>query len=383
MEFNNIPVFNTYGRFPVVLTKGEGCRVFDDKGNSYLDCLAGIAVVSAGHGNSEIAEAVSDQMKKLTHVSNFFWNEPMAELATRLRETTGGWGRVFFANSGAEANECAIKLVRKWGAPDRNKIICFEGAFHGRTLGALAATGQPAKWKGFEPLPVGFVHVPFNNLDAVEQAIDNQTVAIMLEPIQGEKGVIPAEEKFIKGIRSICSSKNLALILDEIQTGVGRTGNWWAFQSYGVKPDIFTSAKALANGLPIGACIAEEPFASVLVPGDHATTFGGGAVVARAAVATLDYLAKNKIIEEVESKSQLFRRELSSVSAIKEIRGKGLMLGAVLKSETAADVVKSALERGLIINAAAPDTIRIVPPLIISQAEIKEACKTIAEILKT
>jgi len=380
METSNVPLLNTYARSPVVLVKGEGSKLFDSEGKTYIDCLAGIAVVSVGHANPKVAEAVSDQMRKLNHVSNLFWNEPMMELAVKLRELTG-WGRVFFANSGAEANECAIKLLRKWGAPKRYKIICMEGSFHGRTLATLAATGQPAKWQGFAPLPQGFVHVPFNNLSAIERAIDEETVAVMLEPIQGERGVIPADNEFLKGLRRLCTAKNVALLFDEIQCGMGRTGSWWSFQGSGVKPDVFTVAKALANGLPIGACIADEPFASSFSPGDHGTTFGGGPVAARAALATIEIISEKGFLENVTKKAELFKKLLSALPQIKEVRGKGLMIGAVLKSEKAGDVVKKSIENGLILNAATPDTLRLVPPLVISEKEIEQACQILAKSL--
>ena len=367
------PIMKTYGRFETVFVNGDGALLFDDSGREYIDCLAGIAVVSAGHANSFIADAVNAQMRRLVHVSNLFWNEPMARLAYKLQNSTGGWGRVFFANSGAEANESAIKLVRKWAGPKRFKILCAEGSFHGRTLGALAATGQPLKWKGFEPLPAGFIHLPFNDFPAFEEAVDSETAAIMLEPIQGERGVVPASKDFLPAIRDLCTKKNIALIFDEVQSGMGRTGKWWAFQNYGIKPDIFTTAKALANGLPMGACIADEPFASSFTPGDHASTFGGGAVAAVAAEATMDYLLKENLIEAAEAKGELFKSLLSSHDKIKEVRGMGLMLGAVLKEETAQQITSALLEAGVIVNAVMPDVIRITPPLVITEAQIRSA----------
>lgn len=373
------PLINSYGRLNTVFVRGEGALLFDTAGKEYLDCLAGIAVVSAGHANSFIAEEVFRQMKNLVHVSNLFFNEPMARLAFKLRESAGGWGRVFFSNSGAEANEAAIKLLRKWGAPKRYKILCAEGSFHGRTLGALAATGQPAKWAGFEPLPAGFVHLPFNDLAAFEKAVDPETVAILIEPIQGERGVLPAEPEFLLGLRKLCDRHNLALAFDEVQTGMGRTGKWWAHQTYNVKPDLFTTAKALANGLPMGACIADEPFASALVPGDHATTFGGGAAVAAGALATFSYLEENDLVRSVSEKEALFRECLSAQPGIESVRGKGLMLGVVLeKSDAAPGVAASALQEGLIVNAVLPNVIRLTPPLLITGDQIRRASKILA-----
>jgi acetylornithine/N-succinyldiaminopimelate aminotransferase len=371
------PIMMPGSRADVVFVRGEEASLFDDTGKEYIDCLAGIAVVSAGHANKYIADKVYEQLKTLVHVSNLFWNEPIAKLAEKLKSSTGGWGTAFFANSGAEAIECAIKLTRKWGK-GRYKILCAEGSFHGRTLGALAATGQPAKWEGFQPLPEGFVHLPFNDLKAFENAVDEKTAAILVEPLQGERGVMPASKDFLEGLRELCNRKNLALIFDEIQSGMGRTGNWWAFQSYGVKPDIFTSAKALANGLPIGVCIADEPFASVLKPGDHASTFGGGPVTAVAALSVFEFFEKEKLLAAAVKKGEYFKSLLLKLEIVKEVRGIGLMIGAVLHKENAKEIVKACLEKGLILNAALPDVIRIVPPLVITETQIQKA----VEILK-
>lgn len=370
------PIMMPGSRADVVFVKGDGAVLFDDKGKEYIDCLAGIAVVSAGHANKFIADKVYQQMQTLVHVSNLFWNEPVAKLAEKIRSTCG-FGQAFFGNSGAEAIECAIKLVRKWGK-GRFKILCAEGSFHGRTMGALAATGQPAKWQGFQPLPPGFVHLPFNNLEAFENAVDDETVAILVEPIQGERGVLPATKEFLAGLRELCTRKNLALIFDEIQSGVGRTGKWWAFQSYNVKPDVFTTAKALANGFPIGVCMADEAFASALVPGDHASTFGGGAAAAAAGLATFEFYEKENLLEAAQKKGEYFTSLLSKLDYVKEVRGLGLMLGVVLKTEIAKEVAKKALENGLIVNAALPDVLRIVPPLVITEAQMQKA----VEILK-
>lgn len=304
------------------------------------------------------------------------------ELAARLRRSAGDWGKVFFGNSGAEANECAIKLARKCGHPGRYKIVCASGGFHGRTLATLAATGQPAKWEGFRPLPEGFVHVPFNDLAAFEAALDSETAAVMVEPVQGEGGVVPAAGGFLAGLREVCTRRGMALIFDEVQTGVGRSGKWWAFQSYGVRPDIFTVAKGLANGLPIGACIAAEEWASNFKPGDHASTFGGGLVVCRAALATMDYLEKNGCLKNALERGGELKEALALLPHVKEVRGLGLMIGAVLDLPRAKDAVKTALERGLVINAAAENVIRFLPPLIISSAQVREAAAVLAGVLQ-
>ena len=243
----NAPLINTYKQPDVMFVKGEDCLLFDDTGKQYIDFLAGIAVVSAGHCNPKVTKAIQEQAEKICHLSNLYWTEPMPMLAKKIIEITG-FGKVFFANSGAEANECAIKLARKWAGEGKYKMLCAKESFHGRTLGTLPATGQPAKWNGFQPLGDAYTHLEFNKLEQFENAINSETCAIWIEPIQGEGGVHPATQEFISGLRKLCDDKNIALIFDEVQTGVGRTGHWWAFQGYGVEPDIFTSAKALGNG---------------------------------------------------------------------------------------------------------------------------------------
>ncbi len=365
-------LMNTYKRTVVDFVRGDGEYLFDSSGRRYIDMLAGVAVISVGHANPHVAEAIATQANTLVHVSNYFGSLPMRELAARLHSTVGGWGRVFFCNSGAEANECAIKIVRKSGAGKKFKILASDGGFHGRTMGALAATGQPEKWRGFEPLLEGFVHRPYNDLEAFAATLDDSFAAVLVEPIQGERGVIPATPAFLSGVRELCTRANIPLILDEVQTGIGRTGHWWAFQHYGVKPDIVTSAKGIANGLPLGACIADEPFASVFSPGDHGTTFGGGPLVCAAAVATFDEIEQRGLLSEVKRKGDLLTELLGSVDGIREVRGVGLMRGAVLNEPIAASVVTKALELGLVANATSDSVLRFVPPLVISDVAIKE-----------
>ena len=378
---NQTSLMNTYKRATVDFVRGDGEHLYDTNGERYIDLLSGIAVVSVGHANPRVASAISEQASKLVHVSNLFGNLPMRLLAERLHASTGGWGRVFFCNSGAEANECAIKLARKAGGGKRYKILAAEGAFHGRTLATLAATGQPEKWKGFEPLPQGFVHNPYNNLDAFAAALDDSVAGILVEPIQGERGVIPATTSFLKGLRELCDRARIPLIFDEVQTGVGRTGSWWAFQTLGVKPDIFTSAKGIANGLPLGACIADEPYASSFGPGDHGTTFGGGAVVCAAALATFDEIEERGILSETRRKGELFAELLRSIDEVKEVRGAGLMIGAVLRSPVAFSVVAKGLEQGLVLNATSDSVLRFVPPLVISDEAIVEVVATLREVI--
>jgi acetylornithine aminotransferase len=369
---------NTYKRAPVDFVFGHGEYLYDAEKRRYLDMLSGIAVVSVGHANLRVATAISNQAQSLMHVSNLFGTLPMKQLSERLRQTTGGWGRTFFCNSGAEANECAIKLARKNGAGKKFKIIAAEGGFHGRTMGTLSATGQPAKWRGFEPLLEGFIHRPFNNLEAFASAVDDSVAGIMVEPIQGERGVIPATREFLQGLRDLCDKAGIPLIFDEVQTGIGRTGHWWAFQYFGVKPDIMTSAKGIANGMPLGACIADEPFASAFNPGDHGTTFGGNPVVCAAALATLDEVQDRNLPGEATRKGALLKELLRDLPDVQEVRGAGLMLGVVLKRPIALTLVPAALERGLIINATSDSVIRLVPPLVIADDALQEA----AEILR-
>lgn len=368
------PLMNTYKRAPVEFVFGHGEYLYDADKRRYIDLLSGIAVVSVGHANLRVATAISNQAQNLVHVSNLFGTVPMKQLAERLQQTTGGWGRVFFCNSGAEANECAIKLARKNGSTKkRYKILAAEGGFHGRTMGTLSATGQPEKWRGFEPLLDGFVHRPFNDLAAFSEALDESVAGIMVEPIQGERGVIPGTTGFLQGLRALCTRADIPLIFDEVQTGIGRTGQWWAFQHFGVKPDIMTSAKGIANGMPLGACIADEPFASAFNPGDHGTTFGGNPVVCAAALATLDEVQDRNLATEATRKGALLRELLLEIDDVEEVRGAGLMLGVVLKRPIALSLVPAALEKGLIINATSDSVIRLVPPLVITDNALEEA----------
>ena len=288
---DHCPFMPTYGAPSVRMVRGEGCRLWDEDGNEYLDFLAGIAVVGVGHANPEIAEAIAEQARTLVHVSNLYGSVPGTEVAITLDRLLGGGGQIFFTNSGAEAIECAIKLARKWGGPGRYGVVSAYGSFHGRTLGALHATGQPAKWEGFQPLPEGFRHVAWNDLEALEAAIDPSIAAILLEPIQGEGGVNPATAQYFEGVRRLCDERGLLMIIDEIQTGLGRTGEWFGFQHFGVEPDVVTMAKALGNGMPIGACWAKKDIAAVFQPGDHGTTYGGQPLAASAeAVCRAHYL---------------------------------------------------------------------------------------------
>ncbi len=366
----------TYGRFPVVLTEGKGCILKDAEGRAYTDFVAGIAVCNLGHAHEGIARAVSDQAYRLVHVSNLYYTEPQVALAEWLVEHSFA-DRVFFCNSGAEANEAAIKLARKYsndrGAPERFRIITMEGSFHGRTMATLSATGQAKIKKGFEPLLDGFDIVPFNNLDAVRSAITEETCAIMLEPIQGEGGVQCAEQGYLEGLRKLCDDEGLLLIFDEVQTGMGRTGRLFAYEHFGMAPDIMTLAKALANGLPMGAMLAKEDVAKAFGPGAHASTFGGTPLVAAAALAVAKALLDGGVVESCQRMGQYLKDHLLNLKSrfdfIHEVRGEGLLIGLDLTCDGTA-FVKRCLERGFLINCTQEHVLRFIPPLIVQKKEI-------------
>jgi acetylornithine aminotransferase len=388
MERADKVVMHTYGRQPLVLVKGQGCRVWDDQGREYLDCVAGLAVVNLGHAHPAIAKAAAAQLTQLVHVSNIYYTTPMVELAEALVQLSFA-DRVFFANSGAEVNEGAIKLVRRYSrerfGAGRHRIICMENSFHGRTLGALSATGQSKFWQGFDPLLPGFSFVPFNNLDAVVNAVDDTVCAVMLEPIQGEGGVCLPSPDYLKGLRQLCDDQGLLLILDEIQTGLGRTGKLFAQENFGITPDVMTLAKALANGLPMGALLATEDVASAFVPGTHASTFGAGPVVAAAANTALNLLSAPEFLAGVRERGFWLEKGLcalqAELSVIKEVRGLGLMWGLELTQE-GTPVVAACRERGLLVNCTQGNVIRLLPPLVITDQEIDAALATLRDALK-
>jgi acetylornithine/N-succinyldiaminopimelate aminotransferase len=379
---------NTYGRQPLVLVKGAGCRVWDDTGKEYLDCVAGLAVCNLGHAHPAVARAAAAQLDQLVHVSNIYYTTPMVELAEALVRLSFA-DRVFFANSGAEVNEGAIKLARRYSreryGEGRHRIICMENSFHGRTLGALSATGQSKFWQGFDPLLPGFIFVPFNDLEAVAGAVDDSVCAVMLEPIQGEGGVCLPSPDYLKGLRQLCNEKGLLLILDEIQTGLGRTGTLFAQENFGVTPDIMTLAKALANGLPMGALLATAEVAGAFVPGTHASTFGAGPVVAAAANAALGLLSAPEFLAGVREQGAALKGKLKDLQSrfpvIKEVRGLGLMWGIELTQE-GAPVVTACRERGLLVNCTQGNVIRLLPPLIITPRELDAALAILADAFK-
>lgn len=359
----------TYARNPVEFVRGAGCLLWDDEGNEYLDFLAGISVLNVGHCHPRVVEAVREQVGRLTHTTNLYYTEPALRLSKRLAESSLH-GKVFLCNSGAEANEAALKLVRK--ARPGGKIIVAEGAFHGRTYGALSATPQESKQAPFAPLVPGFEVVP-RDPDALAAAVDEQTAAVLLEPIQGETGINVLSEELLRAAREACDRVGAALVFDEIQTGMGRTGTLWAYEQAGVTPDALTSAKSLGGGLPIGALVAAPRLANTLAPGDHGSTFAGGPLVCAAALAALEVCSDPALLERVRALGERLMAGLAEVPYVESVRGRGLMVGADLNVD-ALELARRALsDTRLVINATGPATIRLEPPLIVSRQQIEDA----------
>ncbi len=369
-------------RLPVTFVRGQGCLVYDDAGNEYLDLVAGIAVNLLGHAHPEVAGAVALQAKTLIHTSNLYFTQPQVELARRLVELSFP-SRVFFCNSGAEANEAAIKIARKWGTRSRagaHQIITTLGSFHGRTLATVTAGGQPKYSDPFKPLPEGFVHVPYNDLDAIKAATSAHTVAVMLEPVMGEIGVVPAELGYLAGVRRWCDDQGLLLILDEVQTGLGRTGRWFAHQHHGITPDVMTLAKGLGGGVPIGACLA-APKADVFEPGDHGSTFGGNPLACAAALAVLNVIERDGLVGHAAEMGEMLNAAIHRLGG-KEVRGLGLMQAVEFAEPRAKAFQQGCLEARLVVNAVDDHSIRFVPPLIITAEQIDRAQQTMQEVLK-
>ncbi|MDQ1449240.1 MAG: acetylornithine/N-succinyldiaminopimelate aminotransferase [Actinomycetota bacterium] len=380
-------VMQTYGRLPVAFVRGEGTKLWDSEGKEYLDFLTGLAVTSLGHSHPDVAAAIADQARTLLHVSNLYYNDVQPKVAARLNALLGGGGRVFFCNSGAEANECAIKLARRHGqrngGPGRFHVISAYGSFHGRTLTTLAATGQPQKQETFQPLPEGFRQVSFDDLDALAAAMDDRVAAVLLEPVQGEGGVNPASSEYLHGVRELCDEREALLILDEVQTGLGRTGRWFGFEHSGVRPDVVTMAKALGNGVPIGACWARADVSAAFATGDHATTCGGHPLGARAALAVLDVMERERVPERAARAGARLVESLAKLDGVEEVRGAGLLIAAELAPALdAKDIAQRCLDRGLVVNAVTPTALRFAPPLLVSDAEIDEAVARVADALR-
>lgn len=376
-ERGNKVLVGNYARYPVAMVKGQGCVLTDDEGREYLDFLSGIAVCSLGHCHPVVTEEIARQAGELVHVSNLYYTKPQTELAELLVENSFA-DKVFMANSGAEVNEAAIKLARIHSEKGKYSILSLAGSFHGRTLAAVAATGQPKFHEGFEPMPEGFDFAPFGDLAALEAKITDSTCAILCEPLQGEGGVRPLENAYLQGIRDLCDKHGLLLIFDEVQTGIGRTGTLFAYQQLGVVPDILTSAKALGNGLPIGAMLTTDTIASSLVPGTHASTFGGNPVASAAAVATLKVMLEPSFLTKVQKTSEYFTEQLGKLvtqypDLASGVRGMGLLLGLVLTERGKSfgiDIVNELFEQGFLINFAGGVALRFVPPLIVNKDEI-------------
>ena len=379
-------VMQTYGRLPVAFVRGEGTILWDSEGRRYLDFLGGLAVTALGHAHPDVAEAIADQARVLLHVSNLYYNDLQPRLAAQLDRLLGGGGRVFFGNSGAEANECAIKLARRHGqdhgGPKRHEVVAAYGSFHGRTLATLAATGQPQKHEPFQPLPPGFRHVPFGDLDGLAGALDERACAVLLEPIQGEGGVQPAPPGYLEGVRRLCDEREALLIIDEVQTGLGRTGRWFGFEHADVRPDVVTLAKALGNGVPIGACWARAEVASALRAGEHASTFGGQPLAVRAALATLEVMERVDAPALAQRAGTRLTERLGRLRAIAAVRGTGLLLAAELaEGINAAEVASRCLDAGLVVNAVTPSALRLAPSLLVSDDEIDEAAAILERVL--
>lgn len=381
-------VANTYARYPVLLVRGKGTRVWDLEGEEYLDFVSGLAVCNLGHCHPKVVKAVQDQAEKLIHVSNFYYIEPQIQLASLLCKHSFA-DKVFFCNSGAEANEGAMKLARKYAkekmGKDRHEIITMERSFHGRTLATLTATGQEKFHKGYEPLMPGFKYVPFNDIGAVKNAIDSKTCAVMLEPIQGEGGVNCPSEGYLKALREICDKKGLLLIFDEVQVGMGRTGKLFAYEHDEVEPDMLTLAKSLAGGVPIGALLIKRGIADSFKPGDHASTFGGNPLATAAGVAALTTILEEGMLENCQKMGDYFISQLEEIKKkfpfVKEVRGKGLILGMELKID-GSSIVKEMLKKKILINCTMGNVLRFLPPLIVTKEEIDRVIKTLEEVFE-
>lgn len=380
-------IFKTYNRFPIALAKGKGCRIWDEEGKEYIDFVGGIAVCALGHSSQLVSSILEEQSRTLVHVSNLYYTRPQAELARLLVENSFA-DRVFFCNSGAEANEAAIKIARRYSnekyGKNRNIIISMKGSFHGRTLATLSATGQDKVKDGYNPLLEGFKFVPFNDLSSLEQAIDDSVCAVILEPIQCEGGIICPDKGYLKGLRELCDKRGLVLILDEVQTGMGRTGKLFAYEHFGIKPDVMSLAKALGNGLPIGAMLAIEELSRAFSKGSHASTFGGTPLVTAVAKAVVASLLNDGVLDNCSKMGEYFRERLQGLkkkySVIKDIRGLGLIIGLELEMD-GAPVVNACMEKGFLVNCVQEKVIRFAPPLIIGKDEIDLLIEALDEIL--
>lgn len=380
------PLMSTYPPATVTFVRGEGTQLWDDEGRRYLDFLGGLAVVALGHAHPVVADAICEQARTLVHVSNLFGTVPGRHVAAALDRLLGGGtglgGKVFFSNSGAEANEAAIKLARRWGGYGKFGVVSAYGSFHGRTLATLHATGQPEKHEAFQPMPEGFRHVAWADLDALEAAIDPSVAAVLLEPVQGEGGVNMADATYFQGVRALCDERGLLLMFDEVQTGLGRTGRWFGHQHYDVRPDVVTMAKALGNGMPIGACWARAEVAAAFRPGDHATTYGGQPLATAAARAVLAVMEAEDAPARARRAGARLTEGLLALDAVTSVRGLGLLLAAELDGRDARAVAADALSAGLVVNGVTPTALRFAPPLLVSDDEIDQALVILEGVLQ-
>jgi len=394
-------LMRTYAEPPVTFVRGDGTRLFDAAGREYLDFITGLAVVSLGHSHPVVADAVATQARTLSHVSNLYGNTIGPEVALTIdRLINGGTGQaggqVFFANSGAEANECALKLARRWAGggggsggggagqhgQSKHVVISADNSFHGRTLATLTATGQPEKHAPFRPLPEGFVHVPYDDVAALDAALDADTVAgVLLEPLQGEGGVMVPSSDYLGAVRAMCTERHALLMLDEVQTGLGRTGHWFAFLAQGLQPDVVTMAKALGNGMPVGACWARAEVAAAFGPGDHGSTFGGQPLAMAAVRATLAVMEAEDVCGRAQRAGTRLRAGLAALPGVESVRGAGLLLAAQLVTPAAKEIAAAALEAGLLVNPVRPDAIRVAPPLLVRDGEIDAALAILGAVM--
>jgi acetylornithine/N-succinyldiaminopimelate aminotransferase len=380
-------LMRTYADPPATFVRGRGTLLYDADGTEYLDFITGLAVVSLGHAHPAVADAVAEQARTLSHVSNLYGNTLAPEVARTIdRLINGGTGQaggqVFFTNSGAEANECALKLARRWAGLGRHVVISADNSFHGRTLATLTATGQPEKQAPFLPLPEGFVHVPYDDVAALDKALDPDTVAaVLLEPLQGEGGVMVPSSDYLGAVRSLCTERNALLMLDEVQTGLGRTGHWFAFQAQGLEPDVVTMAKALGNGMPVGACWARAEVAAAFGPGDHGSTFGGQPLALAAVKATLAVMEAEDVPRRAREEGQRLADGLATLPGVVSVRGAGLLLAAQLEAPVAKEAAAWALAHGLLVNPVRPDAIRVAPPLLVRDDEIDTALGILGDAL--
>ena len=373
------PFMPVFGAPQVMFVKGKGTELWDSEGKRYLDFLCGLAVTSLGHSHDAISEAIASQASTLMHVSNFFANPIATTAAVELDALLGGGGQVFFCNSGAEANEAAIKLARKFGGRGRHTVVSAYGSFHGRTLAALAATGQPAKHEPFQPMPEGFRHVAYGDIDALAEAIDPGVAAVLLESVQGEGGVVPAPDGYLRAVRDLCTQRGVLLILDEVQTGLARTGKWWGFEHDDIEPDAVCVAKALGNGMPIGALWAKKEIAAVFQPGDHGSTYSGTAIATAAASAVMQEMKRINAPQMAAENGAYLSKAVAAMSRVKSVRGRGLLLGVELVDGLDAKAVQlNLLHKGLVTNAVTATALRLAPPLNVSDAEMNEAISIIA-----